>query len=73
MTDLNCCEKLFGNTLGVGCCIGENSFKKESLAEVTQNEDRRCTDLPCLLVLILVILSEIYLVFHASNNGADPQ
>ena len=72
MAELTCCEK-FWDTMGVGCCIDEDSFKKAPLAEVTQNKDRHCTDVPCIFVLLLVILAQVYLVIHAERKGADPE
>ena len=72
MTEFTCCEKLC-DAIGIGCCIDEDNFKKAPLAEVTQNKDRHCTDVPCLFILLFAIVSQVYLVIYAGKEGADPE
>ena len=71
MASMSCCEK-FCDMVGVGCCIDEDEFKKRPLAEITQNDNRHCTDVPCLLAMIIVFIFEFYLIIYASGEGADP-
>ena len=66
------CFRTCSDYTGIGCCISEDDYKKRRLAEVVQNEDRHCTDLPCLLLLIVVFIIQIVLIAYADDNGADP-
>ncbi|ETO10074.1 hypothetical protein RFI_27302, partial [Reticulomyxa filosa] len=58
---------------GLGCCIPEDKWEKRPIAEVTQNKDRNCTDVPCLLILLGVLISQMVLIIYASSNGANPE
>ena len=67
-----CCTK-FATTSGLCCFMNPNDYKHKPLAEVVQNDRRRCTDLPCCLILLFGIISEIYLIIYSTNNGAEPK
>ena len=66
------CMKTFSDCSGIGCCIPEGDFKKIQLSEVVQNDERNCTDVPCLLAMIIAIVVQIYLISYAADKGADP-
>ena len=66
------CMRTLSDCSGVGCCISEDDFKKRQLSEVVQNKERNCTDVPCLLAMIVVFGLQIYLISYAADNGADP-
>ena len=67
------CCKQFGTSSGLCCFISENDYKHAPLAEVVQNDRRRCTDLPCCLILLFTLVAEIYLIVYASTEGAEPK
>ena len=66
-----CCSK-FATTTGLCCFMSANEYKHNPLAEVVQNDKRRCTDLPCCIILILCLISELVLIIYADVNGASP-
>lgn len=53
--------------------MDENAFKHKTLAEVVQNKDRQCTDIPCCLGLLAVFISQFVLIWYAASNGARPE
>ena len=69
--EVTCC-RICSDWSGIGCCISEDDFKKQPLAEVVQNDKRHCTDLPCLLLMIVVFAIQIILIIYAAEEGADP-
>lgn len=71
MSTMSCWERCC-DRIGIGCCIDEDEFKRGPLAEVVQNDHRHCTDLPCLIAFVAVLVFEFYLIIYASGNGADP-
>ena len=56
---------------GIACCVDEDAYSHKKLAEVIQDDQRTCTDVPCLLVLIAVFISQLVLISYASDKGAD--
>ena len=72
MAATGCCEKN-ANRIGICCFMDENAFKHKPLAEVVQNKDRQCTDMICLVGLILVFISQFILIGVAIDNGAKPE
>eukprot|EP01083_Nonionella_stella_P233767 823316_1 len=67
-----CCDK-FATSSGLCCFMSSEEYKHNPLAEVVQNDQRRCTDLPCCIILILSLISELVLILHASQHGASPR
>jgi len=53
--------------------MDENAFKHKKLAEVVQDSDRQCTDIPCCLGLLAVFVSQFALIAYAASNGARPE
>jgi len=72
MANKGCCDKC-ANRTGICCCMTANEFKSTDLAEIVQNNDRQCTDMPCLLVLIFVIITQIFLIFYPTTQGSNPK
>mmetsp|Transcript_6580 Transcript_6580/g.10782 ORF Transcript_6580/g.10782 Transcript_6580/m.10782 type:complete len:657 (+) Transcript_6580:98-2068(+) len=66
-----CCAK-FATTTGLCCFMSENEYKHNPLTEVVQNDHRRCTDLPCCIILALCLISELVLIIYADSKGASP-
>eukprot|EP01084_Bolivina_argentea_P016662 31152_1 len=70
--DEGCCSK-FATSSGLCCFMSENEYKHNPLAEVVQNDKRRCTDLACLFVLTFALISELILIWYAADHGAEPK
>eukprot|EP01083_Nonionella_stella_P009003 26098_1 len=66
-----CCDK-FATTTGLCCFMNVDEYKHNPLIEVVQNDDRRCTDVPCCLILLACVISELVLIFYAAEQGASP-
>eukprot|EP01083_Nonionella_stella_P053656 141843_1 len=71
MAAQGCCEKN-SNRIGVCCFMDEDAFKHKPLAEVVQNSDRQCTDVPCCLGLLAAFISQFVLIGYAMGQGANP-
>ena len=66
-----CCDKC-ANSTGLCCCMSSAEYKKVDLAEVVQNDKRRCTDIPFCCLLFACIVIEILIIVSAAKSGADP-
>eukprot|EP01084_Bolivina_argentea_P155201 270470_1 len=66
-----CCDKC-ANYTGCGCCINAEEYEEVGLAEVVQNDQRQCTDVPCCCLLVACIVIEILIIITCSKSGANP-
>eukprot|EP01084_Bolivina_argentea_P154687 269614_1 len=66
-----CCDK-WASLLGCGCCMNASEYKKVELAQVVENDQRKCTDIPCCLLLFTCIIVEILIVIECSRSGTNP-
>eukprot|EP01083_Nonionella_stella_P214829 773737_1 len=72
MAARGCCERN-ANRVGICCFMNEDAFKHKPLAEVVQNNDRQCTDIPCCIGLLAVFVSQFILIGYAMGEGAKPE
>lgn len=54
------------------CCITDADFKSKPISQIVPNSRRKCTDAPCWLILITFFLIEMYIIFYAIEEGAEP-
>jgi amino acid transporter len=63
----------FCNCFGLACCYSEDTYTHKPIAEVVQDDQRVCTDVPCLLALLAIFISQFVLIIYADAKGADPR